>query len=106
GAWQVPNNPTNYTITVNDTADQLDNPTTVTYATLGATVSLRDAINAADNTGGNATIVLASGATYDFTTADNNWYGPNALPPIATNITIVGHGSTLERDSSLPQDTA
>lgn len=85
------------TITVNDTADTLDNPTNVTVSTLGTSVSLRDAINAANNTGGTNTIVLASGATYDFATVDNNWYGPNALPPIASTIIIQGNGSTLDR---------
>ena len=61
GAWQHPASPSSYTITVNDTSDVLDNPTTVTYSSLGSNVTLRDAINAADNTGGDATIVLASG---------------------------------------------
>src|SRR5580693_7232999 len=37
------------TITVNDPLDQLDNPTNATPASLGATVSLRDAVNAANN---------------------------------------------------------
>jgi len=36
------------TITVNDPIDQLDNPTNATPASLGSTVSLRDAINAAN----------------------------------------------------------
>ena len=94
-----------YTITVNDTADALDNPATATVGALGANVTLRDAINAANNTGGNATIVLAK-TTYDFTTVDNNWYGPDALPPIQGNITIQGNGATLQRDASLPQTTA
>jgi hypothetical protein len=95
-----------YTITVTDAVDELNYSTTVLASGLSSTVSLRDAINAADNTGGTATIVLASGATYDFTTADNNWYGPDALPPVAgVSITIQGNGSTLQRDSSLA-DTA
>jgi hypothetical protein len=32
----------------------------------------------------------------DGTKADNYWYGPNALPPIASRITIVGRGVTLQ----------
>ena len=98
----------NYTITVTDSNDELNHPTTVLASgqgassnTLSSPISLRDAINAADNTGGNATIVLGSGLTYDFTTADNNWYGPDALPPVAAaTITIQGNGSTLEREST------
>ena len=46
-----------YSITVNDTADALDNPATVTAGALASNVTLRDAINAANNTGGQATIV-------------------------------------------------
>jgi hypothetical protein len=46
------------TVTVNDTSGALDNPTTVTIATLGANVTLRDAINACNYTGGANTIEL------------------------------------------------
>lgn len=58
-------------ITVNSTADQLFNPTTVTVATLGPTVSVRDAINAANNTGGANTVALQAGAPYSLDTIDN-----------------------------------
>ena len=37
------------TVTVNDPTDTLDNPTSVTISTLGSSVSLRDAINAANS---------------------------------------------------------
>src|SRR5262249_51112315 len=57
-------------ILVNTTAEALFNPTTVTVDTLGPTVSLRDAINAANNTAGSDSIVLAQ-ATYTFTAPDN-----------------------------------
>jgi CSLREA domain-containing protein len=73
--------------------------------TTAAGTTLRDAINYANDIGG-GTITLQTNATYDFTTVDNNWYGPNALPPIQSNITINGNGATLERDSSLPETTA
>ncbi len=33
--------------------------------------------------------------TFSIDVPDNFWYGPNALPPIASNITIEGHGTTL-----------
>ena len=106
GAWQ--HTAGTSTITVTSTADTADSwslsATSVPGNDLGS-VTLRDAINLADNAGGTSTIVLASGATYDFTTADNNWYGPDALPPVASNITILGNGSTLERASSLDADT-
>ena len=41
------------------------------------------------------TIVL-SPATYSLGAAHNYWYGPNALPPIATTITIEGNGAVLQ----------
>lgn len=39
------------------------------------------------------TIVLPAG-TITFTGADNNWYGPNALPPVWSTITIEGNATT------------
>jgi hypothetical protein len=64
--------------------------------------SLIDAINAAnsntktgacpagdDKTNGGNVIVLSAGV-YKIGTADNDWYGPNGLPPITSKITIVG----------------
>ena len=47
------------------------------------------------NAGGGGTLVLTAGCTYTFTAADNYWYGPNALPPIASAITIEGNGAAL-----------
>src|SRR5262249_47635339 len=71
------------TITVTSTADVLHYVTTVKVAGLGQTanlvtgnndksVTLRDAINAANNSGGSNTIVLSK-TTYTFDTADNFW---------------------------------
>jgi hypothetical protein len=68
--------------------------------------SLLNAINYANAHPGADTIVLPSKGVFDLTVVDNNWYGPNALPPIDSNITIQGNGATLQRDSSLAQDTA
>ena len=55
------------------------------------------AINSANTAGGSTTITLASGTTFDFTTANNSTKGGNALPVITSNITIVGNGDTIER---------
>src|SRR5579871_347016 len=96
--------PTVNTVTVNSTADVTNfNPATVTIAQVtapGATVSLRDAINAADNDalanpGDSTTINLASNATYALSQIDNAWYGLNGLPPITSEITIHGNGATI-----------
>jgi hypothetical protein len=56
-------------------------------------------INQAD-AGGGGTITLAAGSTYALTAIDNNWYGPNGLPPITAAITIVGNGATIERSAA------
>ncbi len=95
------------TISVNSTADNTNfNPATVTVAQVtaaGATVSLRDAINAANNSGGSNTIALPAGSTYDLTTADNATDGANGLPVItAPGVSIWGKGSTIERDTLAP----
>ncbi len=58
-------------------------------------LALVDAITAANAMGG-GTIELASPCTYSFTSANNFWYGPNALPPITSAIVIEGHGAVLE----------
>ncbi|HEX5339329.1 MAG TPA: Ig-like domain-containing protein, partial [Gammaproteobacteria bacterium] len=80
----------------------------------GDQCSLIDAIKAAndnkktgacpagdDKTNGGDLILLAAG-TYKLSTPDNDWYGPNGLPPITSNITIVGspQGTIIMRDSS------
>src|SRR5690348_6465381 len=45
-------------ITVNDPSGGADNPANVTVATLGSMVTLRDAINAADNDQGTAGVLI------------------------------------------------
>jgi hypothetical protein len=85
-------------INVNDNSDVLDNPATVTVAQLGSQVSLRDAINAANNSGNNNSyqINLQANTTYDLTTIDNYKLGPNGLPAITSNITIQGNGAVIQ----------
>lgn len=80
----------------------------------GSQCSLIDAINAAndnkktgacpagdDQTNGGDVILLAAG-TYKLSSADNDWYGPNGLPAIASKITIIGSpdGTIIMRNSS------
>ena len=55
GAYQTAGT---YSIVVNQTNDALDNPATSFNTQLGNNVTLRDAINAVDNSGGNATITF------------------------------------------------
>jgi hypothetical protein len=85
------------TILVNSTSYALMNPPSVTVATLGKSVTLRDAINAANNTPG-ADVIELQRTTYQFSNADNHWYGPNALPSISSEITIDGNGATIQRN--------
>ena len=47
-------------------------------------------------------IELAPGCTYTLTAVDNYWYGPNGLPPIASEITIEGNGATIARSATAP----
>lgn len=59
------------------------------------------------------TIVLEAGATYTYTAPNQSgetgaasyrfwWYGPEALPAIASDITIEGNGATITRSGSTP----
>lgn len=41
-------------------------------------------------------LIALAGQTLSWNTPDNFWYGPNALPPIASDITIEGHGVILQ----------
>src|SRR5271170_507499 len=70
------------------TIDALEARTLLTVSTTFAahtTADLVSDINSANTAGGSSTINLDAGATYDFTAVDNDWYGPNALPAIASN---------------------
>ena len=62
---------------------------------------LLGAITMANSQAGADTLQLAAGCTYTLTAANNNWYGPNGLPPISSTITIEGNGATIQRDPSL-----
>ena len=55
------------------------------------------AINDANAGGGSNVVQLGAGCTYTLTAVNNNWYGPNGLPAIASNITIDGDGATIAR---------
>ncbi len=69
--------------------------------------ALVTAIEDANAAPGPDTISLASGCVYSFTipyaslsSGYASWYGPSALPAIASQITIEGNGATIERDAS------
>ncbi len=68
----------------------------------GEVSSLVAAINSANSSAGPDTIALGTGCTYSLTAVDNYWYGPNGLPPIASDITIEGNGATIARSASAP----
>src|SRR5262245_22607390 len=65
----------------------------------GDVAGLIKAINEANANPGADTISLAANGTYTLTAMDNAWYGPNGLPPIASDITIEGNGATIQRDT-------
>ena len=62
--------------------------------------SLDESIPQADNR-----FDLAPGSTYTLTAPDNDTDGPNGLPTIVGDITINGHGATIQRstDSGTPE---
>ena len=74
---------------------------TFTAACSGSTgdvTSLITAITAANSSAGADTVELGAGCTYAVIAAHNNWYGPNGLPPIASDISVEGNGATILRD--------
>lgn len=58
-------------------------------------------VDCASGSSGADTIVLAPGATYSITDIDNLQFGPNGLPPVASEITIEGHGAVILRDGAI-----
>jgi hypothetical protein len=74
------------------------------YATATNTTQLIADITYANTNSGSFTINLTD-STYDFSSANNNTFGPNALPVITGNITINGNGAVLQRDPSLGNNT-
>ena len=70
--------------------------------TTGNTGSLAAAITSANLSPGADLIQLGAHCTYSLTAVDNYWYGPNGLPPIASEITIEGNGATITRSATVP----
>lgn len=68
--------------------------------TAGDAAGIISAINAANANLVPDTICLAADSTYTLTAAHNTQAGVNGLPAITTDITIVGNGATITRDSA------
>jgi CSLREA domain-containing protein len=97
------------TITVNSTADPAGYNNQITIPQLGATVTLRDAVNAVRNTGGTHTITFAptlAGQTIFLSQGQTNSGSalfPHQIGAAAVNLTIQGltgdhNGITIARD--------
>ena len=82
------------TINVNDQSQV--NPATCTLSNAITSANTAAAAGGCTLTGSSApyTIQLQN-LSYTMAVVDNWWYGPNALPPIASNIIIEGNGATL-----------
>jgi hypothetical protein len=109
---------------VQDRVATLDvNTTATTESTADTLLSLRDALELSNGTftlsqmtpqaqaqvtgtPGDIDTINLIAETYVYSTADNYWYGPNALPAISSAVTINGNGAVLERDPSLGLTTA
>jgi len=65
---------------------------------------LIDAINTANGPEEVDTLELSAGCTYTMTSAASNTSlnGPNGLPIVTSEITIIGNGATITRDGSAP----
>ena len=76
-------------------------------ATTADLAALRQAVVAANTNAGPDVIRLADNCIYTFTDAYSagdaytSWFGPAALPAIASELTIEGRGSTIQRDPNV-----
>ncbi|WP_313917707.1 choice-of-anchor Q domain-containing protein [Tahibacter sp.] len=75
-----------------------------TIALESVSLTLRDALCLANRIGGKNVIRLPERETIVLNQVDNWWFGPNGLPPIASDIVIEGNGTTVIR--SALDDTA
>jgi hypothetical protein len=83
------------------TLEWLEERALPSYYTAGSVSDLIADINAANQAGGNNTIVLAANTTFDLTAVNNTTNGANGLPVIAAknNLTISGQGGgIIQRD--------
>ncbi len=77
-------------------------PATNTFNPVDA-AGLIGALQAAEATPGDTTVInLQAGTIYTLTAVNNFWYGPDGLPPVASNVVIRGNGATIQRDFSAP----
>ncbi|MDQ2919108.1 MAG: hypothetical protein M3R10_04440, partial [Verrucomicrobiota bacterium] len=91
-------------IVVNSTADPTGFDPNITVATLGSTVTLRDAVNAANNTGGTNTVAFnasLAGGIIALGIDGDDTFGPSALL-VSSALTIDGGagGITITRDTT------
>ncbi len=93
------------TITVNSSADPAGFNGNITIPQLGATVTLRDAVNATRNTGGTNTITFAPSLAGQTISLSQGLLWP--LDPQVANLTIQGlagnNGVTIARDPTSPR---
>jgi len=64
--------------------------------------ALISAITTGNGFGAPYTLCLAAGITYTLTAVNNTSHGSNGLPLITGDITIVGNGATITRNSTAP----
>ena len=92
------------TVLVNDLIDQLDNPTNATPASLSSTVSLRDAINAANNSSVPTQITFDHNVFQGFQTITLT-EGQLNLNNSSAAITITGPGTAIASTGANPSPT-
>ncbi len=71
--------------------------------TTGNPSSLIAAIRQANTATGPDAVRLGQRCTYALGNPDNGWYGPTALPAIASDVTVEGNGSTITRAAMAPR---
>jgi hypothetical protein len=80
-------------------ADLASNPALGTRAEPGGSDASRDCRGRVRGRGSPYEIRLAAGAVYTLTMIDDYWFGPDGLPPVSAEVTIVGNGATITRSA-------
>src|SRR3954466_6479674 len=81
--------------------EQLESRCLLSSFTAASVAELIADISAANAAGGSNTITLAAGTTFNLNAVDNNAFGPDGLPAIASgdDLTILGNGDTIQRST-------
>ena len=78
----------------------LEDRTVPTVYNASTAAALLADISTANANGQSSNTIVLSDAIYNYSTPNNDWYGPNALPAISSSLVIQGNGATISATTS------